>query len=35
VIVVVVAIWREGEATRQKAGGSIGSKNDLVSLISE
>jgi hypothetical protein len=30
-----VVIWREGEAIRRKAEGSIGSKNGVVSLISE
>jgi hypothetical protein len=28
-------IWREGEVISRKAGGSIGSDNGLVSLISE
>jgi hypothetical protein len=32
---VVVAVRREGEATRQKAETSIESENGLVSLISE
>jgi hypothetical protein len=35
VVVVVIVVWREGEAIRQKAEESIGSQNGLVSLISE
>jgi hypothetical protein len=35
VVIVVAVIWREGEATRQKAGCSILGENGLISLISE
>jgi hypothetical protein len=34
VVVEVAVIWREGEATRQKAEGLIVSENGLISLIS-